>query len=298
MSDFSGNTGMSFDGLSFAELHQQPLPLVVANIWDAASAAICQRLISPNGQANSRNAQTDVAPVALATSSASLAWSLGFADGEQLPVAELLGAIQRIQRVITLPLSVDIEMGYSGDVRRVAELACRLRELGVVGINIEDGDQPVALLCEKVAAIKAQLGEDVFVNARTDVFLRGLVPEAERLAETVRRGECYRKAGANGLFVPGIVDSQVCVAVSEQCLLPVNIMLGDAGSLHHDQLAAYAAMGIQRLSLGPAPFLACYQALSNQFVSLMASRSFVGEGKAQQVGEPLEYAAMNALFGR
>lgn len=288
MSNIHGNTEMSF-----ADLHRQSLPLVVANIWDAGSAAICQRLLSSGSQRHRSDRQQAVAPVALATSSAALAWSLGFADGDQLPVAEMLAAIQRIQRVITLPLSVDIELGYSDNVDQVAELVAQLCDLGVVGINIEDGNQPVALLCEKIAAIKLLLADNIFVNARTDVWLQGLVPEKEQLAETIQRATLYCAAGADGLFVPGVADLNVCGALSEQCSLPVNIMCGGLNELNHQQPGFYASMGVRRLSFGPSPFLACYQVLSDQFIQLNTGSFCAGEG-----GISLDYAEMNALFSQ
>src|SRR6185312_4688451 len=143
------------------------------NAWDAASAAIFRQLGAR----------------AIATTSAGLAWSCGFADGDVLPREDLLGAVRQIRRVIAnLPLSVDIEGGYSDDPQAVADLVERLAELGVAGIDIEDGGRDASILAAKIGAIAARSldkGNDVFVNARCDVYLRELASGDDAVRETV-----------------------------------------------------------------------------------------------------------------
>jgi 2-methylisocitrate lyase-like PEP mutase family enzyme len=117
----------------------------------------------------------------------------------------LLATIRAITRVIAIPLSVHLKGRYSDDPIDVAELAARVLDEGVVGINIEDGRSPPELLAAKIEQLKgvaARAHVDLFVNARTDVYLQGLVDAPQRLAETLRRAKCYRDAGADGLFAP------------------------------------------------------------------------------------------------
>src|SRR5579863_10298465 len=149
---------------SFQDLHRGDRVLLLANAWDAVSAALFARAGSK----------------AIATTSAGLAWSRGFADGDALPRASLLSAVSSVCAVVgDLPVSVDIEGGYSNSADEVADLVVQLCALGVSGINLEDGTGTPEALCAKIVAIKQRLrqsGSDVYVNARTDVYLRELVP--------------------------------------------------------------------------------------------------------------------------
>src|SRR5882724_11064016 len=145
----------------FRRLHEGPGLLVLPNAWDAGSA----RLIE------------SVGAKAIATTSAGLAWAHGFPDGNVLPNDQLLAAIGDIARVIRAPLTVDIEAGYSDAAHAVAQLVARIAAVGVAGINIEDGAGSPDLLCKKIAAIResiGHLGVDLFINTRTDVYLRGI----------------------------------------------------------------------------------------------------------------------------
>ncbi len=144
----------------FRRLHDGEL-LILPNAWDAGSA----RLIESRGAK------------AIATTSAGLAWSRGYPDGDALPVEQLLSAVRAIARVIGVPLTIDVEGGYSNDPAAVAGLVAGILEAGAVGINIEDGSGSPALLCAKIAAARESAGRagvELFINARTDVYLRGL----------------------------------------------------------------------------------------------------------------------------
>src|ERR1700704_6256515 len=145
----------------FRSLHQGPALLLLPNAWDAVTA----RLIESLGAK------------AIATTSAGLAWSRGYPDGNALPDDQLIAATRDIARVIRVPLTVDIEAGYSDDPAAVARLVARVLALGAVGINIEDGAGSPDLLSKKIVAIRdhiAHSGDDLFINARTDVYLRGV----------------------------------------------------------------------------------------------------------------------------
>jgi 2-methylisocitrate lyase-like PEP mutase family enzyme len=181
---------------------QGPAVLVLPNAWDAGTA----RLIESLGAK------------AIATTSAGLAWSRGYPDGNALPIDQLIAATRDIARVIRVPLTVDIEAGYSADPRAVAELVVRILDIGVVGINIEDGAASADLLCKKIAAVRekvARSGVDLFINTRTDVYLRGIASGDAAIEEVIHRASRYRATGCDGLFVPGLPDGDAMAAIAE-----------------------------------------------------------------------------------
>lgn len=260
---------MTASAHSFIALHQQPEPLLLINIWDPASAVLAQQ----------QGAK------ALGTSSAALAWSLGYADGQKLPVAELLAAVQRIMRVIQLPFTVDIEQGYSDEPIQVAELVVQLAELGVAGINIEDGTATPELLCAKIRACRSLLnGRALFINARTDVYLAQLATGPEAVAECRRRMALYQEAGADGAFVPGLTDLAVTKQLSQHSSLPLNLMGWPEGATIED----LTETGVKRISAGPALFLQSYQAYQRAALSFLQ--------QSPLADQPLNYADLNSLF--
>ncbi|WP_395006074.1 isocitrate lyase/phosphoenolpyruvate mutase family protein [Undibacterium sp.] len=235
----------------FQDLHASTSSFLLPNVWDAASAALCQR----------------EGAKALATSSAALAWSLGYQDGGALPRHELLSAVSRIMRVIDIPLSVDIEDGYSTSAAEVAHLVCELAQSGVVGINIEDGAHAPALLSEKITAIRQRLdGKDVFINARTDVYLRQLAQEDAAVDMTIERLQQYHRAGANSGFVPGLMQLDEVKKVACAITMPLNIMVLPT----MPSLTDLTCAGVRRFSVGPALFQNVYEharLLARQFLS-------------------------------
>lgn len=254
---------------SFFALHHQEDPLLLINIWDPASAVLAQQ----------QGAK------AIGTSSAALAWSLGYADGQQLPVAELLAAVQRILRVTQLPFTVDIEQGYSDDPIQVAELVLQLAELGVSGVNIEDGLAEPALLGDKIRACLVLLaGRPLYINARTDVYLAQLAAGAEAAAECIRRLELYKEAGADGAFVPGITDLAVARQLSQRSCLALNLMGWPEGATAQDLTRA----GVKRLSAGPALFMQSYQAYQQAVLRFLQPTAASTPA--------LNYAKLNQLF--
>ena len=220
---------------TFRQLHHGPQLLRLANCWDAGSA----RLIAHLGAR------------AIATTSAGVAWSHGYPDGDALPAARLVATVGAIARVVDVPISVDVEGGYSDDPAAVAEAVAALVDAGAVGINLEDGAGPPELLAAKIARTKevaVRRGIDLFVNARTDVYLRGLAPEPDRVSETLARAARYRDAGADGLFVPKVVASDEIRKIASSAGLPLNV-LAWPGLPPATELAA---LGVRRLSAGSA----------------------------------------------
>ena len=258
---------------SFRALHHEGF-LVLANAWDAASA----RLIESLGA------------TAIATTSAAVAWSHGYADGDLLPVPLLRATVSAITRVIRVPLSVDAEGGYSDEPTAVGEVVAAIVEAGAVGINLEDGTGTPDLLCAKIEQAKAagrRSGIDLFVNARADVYLRQLGPEARRLEETLERGARYRDAGADGFFVPGLTDPSEIRAVAASVALPLNVLAWPG----LPAAAELLALGARRLSAGSG----LARAALGRTAALAAA--FLSDGSSDPLtSEATPYAEMNALL--
>ncbi len=219
----------------FRELHRSGSVLVLPNAWDAASA----RLVELAGAA------------AVATSSAAVAWAHGRADGEKLDTATVLAAVREIVRVVRVPVSVDLEAGYSAEPAGIATLIGAILDAGAVGINLEDGGGDPELLARKIAVAKQaaeRAGRDLFVNARTDVYLRNLASGDAAVAESVRRARIYRDAGADGIFVPGVVEPQAIAAIADGTELPLNVMSRPT----LPPVTELARLGVRRLSVGCA----------------------------------------------
>jgi 2-methylisocitrate lyase-like PEP mutase family enzyme len=218
---------------AFRSLHAPGQLLLLPNAWDAASARIAE----------------ECGATAIATSSAAVAWAHGYPDGEKLPKDIFLTMVHEIVRVAKRPVSVDSESGLSENPEEVADLVVTLAKAGTVGINLEDGNASPALLVSKIKAIKsavAREGLDIFVNARTDVYLKSLVPAERALDETLARGRLYRDAGADGLFVPALVDTGTMRKIADAIVLPLNVLIWKG-------LAPAAALkdaGVRRISAG------------------------------------------------
>lgn len=200
-----------------------------------------------------------------------------------------MAAIARIQRVLKVPLSVDLEGGYSDAAKDVASLVVDLVQMGVAGINLEDGAQPPRLLVEKIAACREALaGRSLFINARTDVYLRGLATSAEALELALKRAHAYQAAGADGLFVPGLSSIEDTAFIATRTEMPVNLMLlPDMPSI-----PALFAAGARRFTSGPANFLLAYGHTYSATQALMDAHDAAG----LFAGRAVEYAEMNALL--
>lgn len=227
-------------------LHSQSLPLVLPNAWDATSAVIFE-------QAGFR---------ALGTTSAGIAATLGFPDGELVSREEMLAVVERIVRVVSLPVSVDIEGGYGVTLTEVSETARAVIQIGAVGVNIEDGtgkpEQPLTDLTfqiEKIQAMREVAATEnvpLVINARTDVFWLRLGEPEKRLEMAVQRVNAYRKAGADCLFLPGVNDVKIITQLVSSIDGPINLLAG-AGS---PSISELARLGVARVSVGSGPMRA------------------------------------------
>ena len=257
----------------FRELHREGL-LLLPNAWDAVTARIVESLGAR----------------AIATTSAGVAWSHGYADGDLLPVSRLAASVAEVARVVAVPVSADVEGGYSNEPASVGETVAAVVGAGAVGINLEDGAREPDLLCAKIERAKeasARLGVDLFVNARTDVYLKNLAPPESRVEETLARAARYRAAGADGIFVPGVTDASDIRAIASRVELPLNV-LARPGVPPASELEA---LGVRRLSAGSW--------LASAALATVASRAaaFLRDGASDALtAGAMPYADVNALF--
>ena len=248
--------------MDFFALHGQPAPLLLANAWDVPSVRAAVRA----GYA------------AVGTSSAAMAATLGYEDGEQMGFAELHGCVKRMIAACPLPLSVDMEAGYARDPSQAVANLMALAELGVAGVNLEDScvRNGKRLLQEAegfagwLQAVKAGLqraGGRLFLNIRTDAFLLG---RADAQAETIARGRRYAEHGADGLFVPGVTREADIAAIASAVPLPLNVMCMPA----LPSFERLAALGVRRISMGNFVHAAMERHLRRLLGDISAQQSF------------------------
>ncbi|MGW7679581.1 isocitrate lyase/PEP mutase family protein [Kribbella sp. NPDC054772] len=232
------------------ELHGQP-PLVLPNAWDAGSA----RAIEAAGAA------------AIATTSAGVAWAYGVEDGGPLDRASAIATIRAVCAAVALPVTADIEAGYGDVAGTVSEVI----EAGAVGINLEDStarvlDDPL-VHAERIKAARAAAvaaGIELVINARTDTYLFG-----DRTG-TIERAKIYADAGADVLFVPGVVDAEVIAGLVKESPLPLNVMVGPGAP----PVAELADLGVARISVGPAITSAAYALATAAAKELLTSGTY------------------------
>lgn len=229
-------------GKAFAlgQLHTTGPMLVLPNVWDAGSARIFVEAGFP----------------ALATTSAGVAFSLGYADGERISRDEMLAAVARITRRVSVPVTADMEAGFGRTPEAVATTVRGVLEAGGVGMNLEDRigeegliDLPLAVDRVRAARAAADAAGIPFVlNARTDAFS----PNLGGLPEAIRRGNAFREAGADAVFVPFVSDGDTIERLVREVPAPLNIL----GTPNAPTLKQMAALGVRRVTFGSAPMRA------------------------------------------
>lgn len=260
---------------TFHALHERGL-LILPNAWDAGSARIIE----------------EAGAKAIATSSAAVAWALGYPDGEAVPRDALLATIRAIVRVVRVPVSADVEAGYAADLEAAGAFAARVVDAGAVGVNVEDGTGSPELLAAKIARMKdaaAKAGVDLWVNARVDVYLRRLAEGDAAYDETIARARRYREAGASSIFVPGATGEPLIARLVRDVVLPLNVLAwpGVPAAKTLEEL------GVRRLSAGSG----IATVVLNR-VQAMA-RAFLADGRAEPFDEgPLGNPDLNRLMRR
>jgi 2-methylisocitrate lyase-like PEP mutase family enzyme len=265
----------------FRRLHHDGPPLALANAWDVASAAV----IASTGAA------------AVATTSAGVAWSLGIPDGNVLSRELAVAVVARVAGAVQVPVTADIEGGFADDVAGVAETIRQVLEAGAVGINLEDVDPGAgdrlrapddqAARIEAARAAADAYGVHLFVNARIDTYLRGIGDPADRHDDTTARAARYLEAGADGIFVPGVVDPETIHALVTAIPAPLNILVGPGAPT----ISELAALGVRRASLGSSVAAAAYA------VAEQAARELADSGSYDSVRKELDYGRLNGLVG-
>ncbi len=244
--------------MEFKKLHEQNEPLLICNVWDVPSTKAAEKL---NFQA-------------VGTSSAAIATMIGYNDGENLSFSELTYFVKRIKANTSLPLSVDVESGYSRDPELIVRNINELIKLGISGINIEDsvvaGNRVLIereQFSKTIEYTKSKISDEVFINVRTDTFLLGLTNAVE---ETKKRIELYEQTGADGIFVPSIVKEDDIKAVVESTELPINVMcMPDLPGFEK-----LKELGVKRISMGNFLFDKMYGNFEQTLNSIKTDQSF------------------------
>ena len=244
----------------FAKLHVKGSPLLLYNAWDAGSA----------------KAVAEAGAKAIATSSWSVAEAQGYRDGELIPIALAEQIVGQIAATIDLPVTVDFEGGYNGDNDdELAGNIARLLDLGVIGINFEDrvvkdsGLYDMRRQAERITTVREtarEKGVELFINARTDLFLGQGRDEAKSVGEALERAKAYAAAGASGFFIPGVKKDALIGRICESVAMPVNVMVMN-GVPSNDRLTE---LGVSRISYGPIPYIHLMAALQQEAEKMLS----------------------------
>ncbi|MEU9373914.1 isocitrate lyase/phosphoenolpyruvate mutase family protein [Streptomyces sp. NPDC048255] len=258
---------------AFTSLHDPARPLALANAWDVASA----RLVEAAGAA------------AVATTSAGVAWSLGAPDGDALARDRALDLVARVASAVSVPVTADIEGGFGAGPDAVGETVSGVLAAGAVGINIEDGNRSPAEHAERLAAARAAAGAagiPLYINARVDTYLFGLGEASTRLDETLARAAAYLRAGATGIFVPGVTDPATVAELVKGIDAPLNILAGPGAP----GVAELGALGVSRVSLGSWVAEAAYAVVRR------ATEELLSGGTYGPLAHSLPYGELNGLL--
>ena len=216
-------------------LHQGPKTLLLPNAWDVASARIFERAGFP----------------ALGTTSAGIAFALGYPDGQRISRDEMIDVVGRIARAVKIPVTADVEAGYDDPVKT----AKTVWSAGAVGMNLEDiRNDDLIPIEEQVEAIRAirKATPGMVINARDDIFLNAIGEEATRFERCVERLRAYRDAGADCLFAPGVRNRETIGKLVQALKAPLNIL----ATVGAPPISEMQALGVARVSVGSGPMRA------------------------------------------
>lgn len=232
----------------FQNMHKENRILVLPNAWDAGSAVIFEK--------EDFNA--------IGTTSAGISYCLGYPDGEFITFDDVLDTTKKIQKRISIPLSVDVERGYGNTNSEIIDNIKKIIQEGAVGINIEDGIlekkelsdmNEQCDLIQEISKIKDELGIDFVINARTDSFwLQTCKTKDEQLSQAIKRGNKYLKAGADCIFVPGLLEIEDIEILVQHIKGPVNIITTPSSP----SVIELQKLGVARVSTGSGPVRASF----------------------------------------
>lgn len=242
---------------TFKKLHQGSEPFIIGNVWDAHSAQLAEK----------------AGYKALGSSSHAIANLLGYADGQNISIDEILFMVDHIVKAVDIPVSVDFEAGYSSDPEEVADAVQKLAKIGVVGINLEDGVvkdgkrqlEGAPILEAKIKAIRAKT--DIFINARTDTYV---TKHEDAKNESVKRVKLYTEAGADGIFIPLIAKEEDIAAIVSVTDLPLNVFAIPT----IPTFDTLAKLGVKRISYGAKVYEKVIESAEAIFKGIQESKSF------------------------
>src|SRR3954452_10558037 len=224
---------------TFTALHVPGDPVILYNIWDVGSA----------------HAVVAAGARALATGSHPVADANGWPDGQRVPMEFAFENAKRIVNAVEVPLTVDFESAYSTDPEEGGANVAALKATGAVGCNFEDqviggeGLHPLDLQVKRIAAMRRAVGEDFYINARTDLFLKTQTYDDALMDQVVERGRAFADAGASGFFVPRLADPAQIERVVREVPLPLNVIAFPGAP----EKKLWAEAGVARISHGPFP---------------------------------------------
>jgi 2-methylisocitrate lyase-like PEP mutase family enzyme len=265
---------------SFRGMHRGSKALLLPNVWDVASARVIE----------------EAGFQAIATTSAGVAFSIGYPDGQQISREQMLARVGRIVRAVQLPVTADVEAGYGSQPEDAARTARDVLQAGAVGMNLEDGTSDPAhplvdrlLQEEKIHAVREaarKAGVELVLNARTDVYLLAVGAPESRYGEAILRARAYRDAGADCVFVPGLRDPETISRLVQEVECPVNILAGPGVPSVPD----LERLGVARVSLGSGVMRATLGLVHQVAEELKSSGTYHALEKAPS------YADVNQLF--
>jgi 2-methylisocitrate lyase-like PEP mutase family enzyme len=267
---------------AFRKMHTDGDILVLPNVWDVASARIVEEAGFPS----------------IATSSAGIAFAQGFPDGQKIPPERMLAVIADIASAVKVPVTADIEAGYGSRPEDAARTARQVIEAGAVGMNFEDASgnadhllTDLELQLERIEAIRQtadELGVPLLINARTDVYLLQVGEPGKRYGDALRRLSAFRDAGADCVFVPGVVDLPTIRQFVADLHCPINILVVPGSP----SVADLQAAGVRRISLGSGPMRAALGVLRR------LAEEVKNRGTYSALSGAPSHAEMNTIMGR
>jgi 2-methylisocitrate lyase-like PEP mutase family enzyme len=265
------------------KLHSGPRMLLLPNAWDVASARVLEELGYP----------------AIATTSAGVAFALGYPDGQRVTRDEMLEVVARIARAVRVPVTADMEAGYGTTLADMAKTAKAIVAAGAVGLNLEDvtgetesSQVNAELQAEKIRTIRetsASLGVTLVVNARTDIYLMPIGPEATRFERTVERLRAYHAAGADCVFAPGVSERGLIEELVKAVVAPLNILVMPGCP----PIPELEKLGVRRASIGSGVMRSTLGLVRRM------GRELLEKGTYSSVFEgAIPFAEVNALLAR
>jgi 2-methylisocitrate lyase-like PEP mutase family enzyme len=266
---------------TFRQLHADGV-LVLPNAWDALSAVLV----------------AEAGATAVATTSAAMSWAAGRCDGQNLTREQMIDRVREIAAAVAVPVSADVEGGYGPAPEDVAATVEAAIGAGAIGVNLEDSHRPGGPLFDvteqatRLRAARAAAAQhglpQLVINARTDVYLFGIGAPEGRFDDVVARATAYAEAGADILFVPGLLDLDALGELSRKSPLPINVMTGPGAP----SVSELAAVGVRRISLGPVLALAAYERVR------AAATELLTDGTYNSLAGGLDFGAVESLLAR